>query len=307
MSRENPQAAIVSEEQVVLSDNRLKITKNNQRIASDSNIIDSFLRLDVLILKHYKLYKPISLTATVSMPPQVTNKPFTKPPTEKELFAFIKILGYEEDPKQRICLTGKDTSFDRARLPSIPRRSNADMHSEEHDSLLSKMINTVDGEFKFGMEIPYTIINDAIKQLVRYKYYMIKKGQSEKGNAKEKLEDQNVSLMRSGRGKGYMCLVAVELAKSVSIKEQRLQQRKIMTRLKIEKQVGKDVDKGYAAKRGLKLKGVATKDPAVQSLLALRKGYKESKLGHVRKEMQAGKGEGSSAARDDNYEFKDFS
>ncbi|GJR41972.1 reverse transcriptase domain-containing protein [Tanacetum coccineum] len=38
----NPQAAIVSEEELVPRDYRLKITKNNQGIASNSNITDSF-------------------------------------------------------------------------------------------------------------------------------------------------------------------------------------------------------------------------------------------------------------------------
>nr|GEV23983.1 hypothetical protein [Tanacetum cinerariifolium] len=125
----------------------------------------------------------------------------------------------------------------------------------------------------------------------------MKKDESEKGNAKEELEEQHVSLVRSERGKGYMCIgnrevyvsskskkvvvlrkprtitiadniveqeaMAVELAKFVNINEQRLQQY-------------------------------------------LRKGSKESKREHVRKEMQAGRGEGSSAAQEDNYEFQEF-
>ncbi|GJW64034.1 hypothetical protein Tco_0115918 [Tanacetum coccineum] len=206
------------------------------------------------------------------MPPQVINKPYTKPPKEKELLAFIKTLGCDEDLKQKM------------------------------------------------LDVPHFVAT------LLYQHWGAILSLLNRCNAEEKPEDQNVSLVRSGRGKGYMCLgnqevnvsskpkqivvlrkkrtitvadniveqetMAVELAKSVSIEEQRLQQREIMTRLKIEKQVGKDVDKGYAAKRGLKLKGVATEDPAVQSLLALRKGSKESKLKHVRKEMQAGRREG---------------
>ncbi|GKA42767.1 hypothetical protein Tco_0735427 [Tanacetum coccineum] len=82
MSIANPQAAITYEEQLVPSANRLKITKNNQRVDSDLNVTDSFLKLD--------------------MPPPISNKPFTKPPTEKVLLAFIKTLGYDEDPKEKI-------------------------------------------------------------------------------------------------------------------------------------------------------------------------------------------------------------
>ncbi|GKC65774.1 hypothetical protein Tco_1098372 [Tanacetum coccineum] len=105
MSRAHPQAAIVSEEKLVQSANKLIIKKNNQPIASDSKIKDSLLRLVVGILKHHKLYKLVSLTATVPL------------------------------------------------------------HSEGQDSPLTMLMNTVDGKFKFRMEIPDTMINDAIKQL----------------------------------------------------------------------------------------------------------------------------------------------
>ncbi|GKA05963.1 hypothetical protein Tco_0685083 [Tanacetum coccineum] len=65
MSRANPQAIIVSEEQLVLRANRLVIKKTNQCIASDSAITDTMMRFVVEILRHHKLYKPVSLTATV--------------------------------------------------------------------------------------------------------------------------------------------------------------------------------------------------------------------------------------------------
>ncbi|GJU11499.1 hypothetical protein Tco_1133895 [Tanacetum coccineum] len=65
MSKANPQAAIVSEEQLVLSANRLMTKKNNQRVASDSNLTDTLLKLVVGIRKHHKLYKLVSLTTNV--------------------------------------------------------------------------------------------------------------------------------------------------------------------------------------------------------------------------------------------------
>ncbi|GKB72212.1 hypothetical protein Tco_0933624, partial [Tanacetum coccineum] len=159
------------------------------------------------------------------------------------------------------------------------------------------------------------------------------KGQSEKDNVEGEPEVKNVSLVTRGRGKGYMCIgnqevnvsrkpkkfvvprkprtitvphnimeqetMAVELAKSISIEEHRLQQREIMTQLPIEKQIEKDIDEGYVAKRGLKLKGAATEDPSIQSLLALRKGSKEIKRGHVRKEVQAAKDTNKDDDKDD--------
>ncbi|GJR32884.1 hypothetical protein Tco_1109116 [Tanacetum coccineum] len=65
MSRTNSQVKIVSEEQLVPCANRLVIKKNNQRIALDSHITDTMLRLVVEFLRHHKLYKPVSLTTTV--------------------------------------------------------------------------------------------------------------------------------------------------------------------------------------------------------------------------------------------------
>ncbi|GKB45402.1 hypothetical protein Tco_0896155 [Tanacetum coccineum] len=94
MSRANPQAAIISEEQLVPSANRLINKKSNQRVASDSNIRDTLLKLVIGILKHHMLYRP--------MPLPVANKPYTKPPSEKQILAFIKTPGYDEDPKAKM-------------------------------------------------------------------------------------------------------------------------------------------------------------------------------------------------------------
>ncbi|GJS30010.1 hypothetical protein Tco_0490630 [Tanacetum coccineum] len=67
MSRTNSQAEIVSEEQLVPRAHRLVIKKNNQRVTSDSHIIDTMLRFVVEILIHHKLYKPVSLIATIPL------------------------------------------------------------------------------------------------------------------------------------------------------------------------------------------------------------------------------------------------
>ncbi|GJY15186.1 hypothetical protein Tco_0385608 [Tanacetum coccineum] len=141
MSRENPHATIVPKEQLVPSANRLVIKKNNQRVASDSTITDTMLRFVYGIMRHHKLYKPVSLTATIT--PLDTNKQYTKPPTENKILEFIKTLGYNEDPYAKMTsistfvatrlrqpwrailsvinriLTRKDTSWDTARLPVL--------------------------------------------------------------------------------------------------------------------------------------------------------------------------------------------
>ncbi|GKE12199.1 hypothetical protein Tco_1415750 [Tanacetum coccineum] len=199
------------------------------------------------------------------------------------------------------CLTGKDTSWDRARLLNavdrtsrpikqskliytrftkliidhflsinkiIPRSFDATLYGEGQDYPISKLIDTVDGKFKFRMEIPYTMINDAIKQSAEYKFYKMKKDESEQGIAEEEPEEQHVSPIRSGRGKRYMCIGNQEV--NVSSKPKKAVVTKKLRTLTvvdniliIEKQVEKDVEEGYATERGLKLKGVATKDPAL--------------------------------------------
>ncbi|GJS99105.1 hypothetical protein Tco_0820275 [Tanacetum coccineum] len=298
------------------------------------------------------------------MPLPVTNKHFTKPPTEQQLLAFIKRLGYDEDPKEIMtsiptfvatrllqprrailsvlnrCLTGIDISWDRARFlvlqilwgivhsanfdyallnwdefkcqvldRIIPRRSDAKMHNKGQYSPISMLINIIDGKFKFIMEIPDTMINDAIKHSARYEFYRNKKNESEKGNAKEEVEEKHVSPIRIGKGKGYMCIGNQEV--NVSNKPKKaVVLRKLRTIIVADniveqetRQVKKDVEEGYAAEKGLKLKGVAPEDPAVKSRLALRKGSKESRREHVRIEMQAGRGEGSSVAQEENYDL----
>ncbi|GKD92542.1 hypothetical protein Tco_1372379 [Tanacetum coccineum] len=139
MSRAIPQQSIVSEEELVPIENRLKITNNNQRIASDSNIIDSFVKLTVSILKHHKLYKPISLTATV---PEIYMQQFWttlshNPKTNTHHFKLdtqqfqkgpelLRTVLYMSPKSPNLlkkmnssCLTGKDMIFDRARLPVL--------------------------------------------------------------------------------------------------------------------------------------------------------------------------------------------
>ncbi|GJR76161.1 hypothetical protein Tco_0088526 [Tanacetum coccineum] len=178
---------------------------------------------------------------------------------------------------------------------NIPRISYSKMHSKGDDSPLTKLSNTVDGKFKFGMEIPNIMINDTFKKSARYKYYKAKKVESNKAKSTEEPEEQHVSPVRRGLDKGYMRSgnqeanvpsmfkknvvpkktrsltiadniikepIAVELAKPISIQEQRRQQRNIMTQLSIDRQVDRDVEDMYV-EQGKKLKGPEVEDPAL--------------------------------------------
>nr|GEV02587.1 putative ribonuclease H-like domain-containing protein [Tanacetum cinerariifolium] len=160
-------------------------------------------------------------------------------------------------------------------------------------------------DYKFGMEIPDSMISDAIKKSVGYKYYMTKKKESVKDKIVDEPEEQHVSLVKSGRGKGFMCygdqvvnvpnklkkdvmprktrsltiveeMVVGELANSISIQEPRTQQHR-RSQLTIDGQTDEAVVDMYN-EWGQKLKGPVVKDLAVQSLLDLRKGSKASRL-----------------------------
>ncbi|GKD98020.1 hypothetical protein Tco_1381917, partial [Tanacetum coccineum] len=84
------------------------------------------------------------------------------------------------------------------------RRSSSKLHSSQDDQPITKLSNTVKGDNKFGMEIPDTMIIDVIKKLAGYKFYMAKKVESENAKIIDEPEEQHVSLVKSGRGKGFM-------------------------------------------------------------------------------------------------------
>ncbi|GJY71162.1 hypothetical protein Tco_0474865 [Tanacetum coccineum] len=88
---------------------------------------------------------------------------------------------------------------------SIPRRSDSKLRSSQDDHPITKLLNTTNGDYKFGMEVLDAIISDAIKNKAGYKYYMAKKVESKKAKIVDKPKKQHVRPIKSGRGKGFMC------------------------------------------------------------------------------------------------------
>ncbi|GJT79721.1 hypothetical protein Tco_1054063 [Tanacetum coccineum] len=84
---------------------------------------------------------------------------------------------------------------------SIPRRSSSKLHSSQDDQPITKLSNTVKDDYKFGMEIPDTMISNAIKKLAGYKFYIAKKVESKNAKIVDKPEEQQVSPVKSGRRK----------------------------------------------------------------------------------------------------------
>ncbi|GKC49828.1 hypothetical protein Tco_1072573 [Tanacetum coccineum] len=102
------------------------------------------------------------------------------------------------------CFTKLIINYFLSNNKSIPRRLSFKLHSLQDDQPLTKFSNTVKGDYKFVMEIPDTMISDAIKKL-GYKFYMAKKVASENAKIVDKLEEQHASPVKSGKGKGFMC------------------------------------------------------------------------------------------------------
>ncbi|GJT42418.1 hypothetical protein Tco_0951133 [Tanacetum coccineum] len=98
------------------------------------------------------------------MPHPDTNNTYTKPPSENQILEFINTLGYDEDHETKMIIV---SNIFATRLHQPWR------------AILSVLNRS---ESKFGMEIPNKMINDAIKKLAGYKFYMAKKMVS--GNAK---------------------------------------------------------------------------------------------------------------------------
>ncbi|GKF52253.1 hypothetical protein Tco_0148720, partial [Tanacetum coccineum] len=97
--------------------------------------------------------------------------------------------------------------------------------------------------------------------------------------------------------------IVVELAKSISIDEQRTQQCR-RSQLTIDRQINNDVADTYA-KCGPKLKGPAVKDLVVQSMLDLRIGSKASRLESLRQKKQAVAKEGLNTSKESANETND--
>ncbi|GJU45984.1 hypothetical protein Tco_1203250 [Tanacetum coccineum] len=377
MSRTNPHAKIVSEEQLVPSANRLKMTKNNQHVASDTNITDTMLRFVVEILRHHKLYKPISLIATVlviylqqfwttithnsnthsftfqldtqtftlnaellrnvlQMPQSDSNKPYTKPPTENKILRFIKILGYDEDPKAKMTYI---STFVATRL-----RQPSESYSEHFASLIwdefkwqavdrttkpTKMSKLMYTRFtkliidhflscnksiprrsnsnmhSEGQDLPLTKLTNTVKG---YKYYRAKKAESEKAKAAKEPEEQHVSPMKSGRGEDYMRLGDQEVNVPSAFKKNDVLRKKrslnVAENIVKETPIYKDVKDTYAEWER-KRKGPVVEDPDAHLLLDLRKGSKTRRLKSLKQAKQVVAGEG--LKRDDETDDSDSS
>nr|GEY29044.1 hypothetical protein [Tanacetum cinerariifolium] len=215
---------------------------------------------------------------------------------------------------------------------SIPCESDFKLHSSQDDHPITKLLSTTNCDYKFGMEIPDAMISDAIKKKPGYTYYMAKKMESEKAKIVDEPEEQHISPVKSGRGKGFMFYgdqvasvpnklkkydvprktrsltiaeeaVVGKLSISISIQELPSQRRR-RSQLKIDNQIDKAVADMYN-EWGQKLKGPTVEDLVVQSLLDLRKRSKANRLKSLRQKKQPVVGKGSNESKESANETDD--
>ncbi|GKC21179.1 hypothetical protein Tco_1023329, partial [Tanacetum coccineum] len=122
------------------------------------------------------------------------------------------------------------------------------------------------------MEIPNTMISNAIKKLARYKFYMAKKVENENPKIVVKPEVQHVSTVKSRRGKGFICY-----GDQVANVPNKLKIDNVSRKTRSQT-ITKEIVVDTYAELVQKFKGHIVKDLAVQALLDLWKGSKASKL-----------------------------
>ncbi|GJV81198.1 hypothetical protein Tco_1517068 [Tanacetum coccineum] len=152
------------------------------------------------------------------------------------------------------------------------------------------------------MKIPDTMISDAIKKSARYNYYIDKKKEIANDKIVDEPEEQRVSPVKSGRGKGFMCYGDQVVNVPNKLKKD-VMPRKIRSLTITEETVVGELANSINTydEWGQKLKGPAVDDPSVQSLLDLQKRSKASRLESLKQKKQSVIGEGSSNAHNKHY------
>ncbi|GKB38791.1 hypothetical protein Tco_0883733 [Tanacetum coccineum] len=125
--------------------------------------------------------------------------------------------------------------------------------------------------------------------------------ESENAKTVDEPEEQHVSPVKSGRGKGFICY-GDQVANVPNKPKKDAMPRKTTSLTIAEETVIDDTVVDTYAEWGQKLKGPIVEDLAVQSLLDLQKGSKASRLESLKQKKQSVVGEGSSAAHNKYYD-----
>ncbi|GKE29052.1 hypothetical protein Tco_1444436, partial [Tanacetum coccineum] len=219
------------------------------------------------------------------MPPPDPNNTYIKPPSENQILEFIKTLGYDEDPETKMIAVSKMVAT-RLHQPWRAILSVLNRSLMRKDSSWDTVRLPI---LKILWEVPDAMISDAIKKKAGYTYYMAKKVESEKAKIVDEPKEQHISLVKSGRGKGFMCYGDQVANVPNKLKKDDVPRKTRYLTIVEETVVGPTVE-----------------DPTVQSLTDLRKGSKASRLESLKQKKQAVVGEGSSAAHNKYYDDSDI-
>nr|GFA27737.1 hypothetical protein [Tanacetum cinerariifolium] len=120
--------------------------------------------------------------------------------TASDATLYSSSLEKSENKTDDVDKSDMDLSNDNPDRDDDDARSDSNLHSLQDNHPITKLLSTTNVEYKFGMEVPDAMINDAIKKKAGYTYYMDKNVESKKAKIVDKPEEQHISLIRSGRG-----------------------------------------------------------------------------------------------------------
>ncbi|GJX72237.1 hypothetical protein Tco_0309408 [Tanacetum coccineum] len=199
------------DEELVLVDDKIKIGLNNYKIALEKSQPDVIYKVCLAILKQYYFFNAFNaiifevnadlLCDALRITPKVSDHPFTQPPLEEEIIAFIIQLRYsgsltkgrlQEDFKFQI--ESKKISKQKKELLPFPRFTKLIIkHILSQNNHISKRIQSyhhvikIDASLRnlkftnkgardpvFGMPIPVVMLSEEIKAYEDYLNYLAK-------------------------------------------------------------------------------------------------------------------------------------
>ncbi|GKC21180.1 hypothetical protein Tco_1023330 [Tanacetum coccineum] len=133
------------------------------------------------------------------MSPPDTNNTYTKHPLENQILGFIKTLGYDEDPDTKMIVVSK---------MGIVHSANLDFASLIKDEFKWKTVDRYYRPSKMSKILSNSLLHSAQDDQPITKLSNTVKARK-KESAKDKIidepEEKRMSLVKSRRGKGFMC------------------------------------------------------------------------------------------------------
>nr|GEU37682.1 hypothetical protein [Tanacetum cinerariifolium] len=199
--------------------------------------------------------------------------------------------------------------------------SDSRFHSSQDDQPLTKLLSTTNDEYKFGMEVPVSMISDVIKKKARsdkgfvlvwvdqerkvkrvttssHRYILNEKGGPKEDMCIMSYQSQGVSVWEGAK------VIHLQANDQVAIVSNKLK-KDVMPRKTRSLTIAEELLVDMYDKWGHKLKGTAIEDPAIQSLLDLQKGSKANRLESLRQKKQPVEREGLSKSANETNDAEE--